>query len=650
MKRSLFLMLISFICVASFGQKKTNPVLKIGKNISTLEEFEFVYNKNNQLSQTPLSPKEYLDLFVNYKLKVAEACALGYDTASSYIREFSFYRDELAKPYLTDKKAESKVLEEAYDHLKYEVDASHILIRIPNLATPDDTLKAYNRMMEIVNQIKKGESFESMAYLHSEDPSAKKNNGRLGYFTGFQMVYPFEAAAFTTPVDSISPIVRTSFGYHLIKVHDKRASSGEMLAAHIMKAFPYNSPEHIQALAKKSIDSIYTLIQKGQDFAQLAQSLSDDHNSAPDGGELMWFSYGRMIPEFANPAFALKENGQISEPIKTPFGWHIIKRIDHRGLAPFEEMKEDLQRRITNDERAYAGQTAVVAGLKKTYQYKPNTVGLDSLKSLMSQPGMTDSLFIAKGKQMSLPVCTFAGKTLSQAKFIDFLKTQPTFSITRGSLELDRQMNEFAKKELLNYEKDKLEAKYPDYRYLVSEYHDGLLIFEISQNEVWNKAATDTTGLEAFFKANQPNYPKPANWSGTIYYCKDQTTKEKLSQIATPAEITDSLLASSGILPTDVKTQKGSFFKGDNTYIDATFVNENQTQVILPEGYAAVYTIGNMNDPRLYELNEIRGQVLSDYQTYLEKKWIDQLKNKHRPKVYYKAIKNIKQAVPAAAK
>ncbi|MBN2166941.1 MAG: peptidylprolyl isomerase [Marinilabiliaceae bacterium] len=646
MKKLILFALILVVISTSFAEKKSKPVMKINDQFFTVDEFKFVYNKNNQLSQSPLSPQEYLDLFVNYKLKVKEAEAQGIDTTKSFLKEFNYYKDELAKPYLTDKKAEEDVIKEAYDRLTQEVSASHILIRFPSIPTPEDTLKAYNKALEVMEKIKKGESFDDLALNYSEDPSAKSNSGKLGYFTGFNMVYPFETAAFNTPVGKISDIVRTNFGYHIIKVHDKRPASGEMNAAHIMKAFPRNSTDDVQNKAKITIDSIYQLIQQGGNFEELANKYSDDRNSAANGGEIGWFSFGRMIPEFAEPAFNLKNDNDISKPIKTPFGWHIIKRLGHKNLASFDEMKETITKRIASDQRAYAGQEAVLKRIKTNYNYKQLNDNLDTLKSLLTKKDINDSVFYTSASIINNPVITFNNHTYSVAQFANFIHTGKNFNVKRGSLELDKQLDEFGKKMILDYEKENLIKNYPDYKYLVSEYHDGLLIFEISQKEIWNKASADTTGLEIFFEKNKANYPKPEAWKGTIIYCKNDSVKNIISKLkSNVAEINDSILSANNIKKGMTKIEKGEFVKGKKDFTDVTFFNDTTKNTIYPNGYNCAITEGNILPAGMYTLSEIRGQVLSDYQNEIEKNWIAELRNKYAPKIYYNTVKKIKPVI-----
>jgi peptidyl-prolyl cis-trans isomerase SurA len=646
MKRKLVLVIAGLIAVNAFSQKKSPAILKIGKQNFGLDEFEFVYNKNNQLSQNPLTPNEYLDLFTNYKLKVTEAMHQGLDTTQSFTKEFNYYRDELAKPYLNDKKAEEKVMAEAYERLKYEVDASHILIRFPQSPTAADTLKAWNKISEVVAKLKNGESFELLAIQYSEDPSAQSNQGRLGYFTGFQMVYPFETAAYNTPVGQFSGIVRTQFGYHLLKIHDKRPASGEVLTAHIMKMFPYNSPESAQQKAKASIDSIYALVKSGADFGELAAKYSDDKQSAVNNGQMPWFGYGRMIPEYALPAFALQNNNDVSEPIKTPYGWHIIKRLDKRSIASFDDMKEEIKQRVASDERQYAGQDAVLKRIKADYNYIVNQQALDLIDSVLVKKGMTDSLFFAQTASMKAPVASFAKQTLTQDGFINYLKQQGTINVEQTAANFKNLFDSFSKQALLDYEKAQLLNREPEYRFLVNEYHDGLLIFEISQKEVWNKASSDTVGLQKFFDANKTNYQKPEKWEGIIYYCNNQDTYDRLNQYLSGGGelLPDSVLTAMGIKSGEIRYERVKVAKGENALIDNNFFGDNSKPVKYPYGYTTALTIGKIVPAGQAELNDVRGQVLSDYQNELEKKWITALRAKYKAKPSYKLTAKMKPA------
>ena len=474
------------------------PVLK--------SEFEYIYNKNN--SNNSLDKKtldEYVDLFVNFKLKVEEAEAQGIDTTSSFINELSGYRSQLTKPYLTDQKVDDQLLQEAYDRMKEDVEVSHILIRIPQNATPEDTLKAWNEINNIAKRVQK-EDFGKVAKDVSQDQSAEQNAGHIGWISAFRTVYPFEAMAYKTPVGTISKPVRTAFGYHIIKVHARRNSLGEILVSHIMM-FTSQGDTAANAKAKVRIDSIYNRVLAGDDFGTLAKTYSMDKGSASKNGELPWFGTGRMVPDFENAAFALKNVGDVSKPIQSPYGWHIIKLLDKKGIDSYENTKADIERKIKRDERANFGQKAFLAKLRTEYNYQQPKQGLDELYKLADNADVTsDSLFYVKTASMANPLFSFADKKFNQKDFIDYLKTTKTGGKTLTSDKLAEKFSAFVDSKLLAYEDSQLEKKYDDFRFLMQEYHDGILLFEVSNREVWDKASKDTEGLDKYFRAHKTDY------------------------------------------------------------------------------------------------------------------------------------------------
>ncbi len=623
--RTFIITLLALNQLISYAQNK--DLLTVGDHKYSIDEFDYIYNKNNSLSQNPLSKEEYIPLFVNYKLKVLEAMDQGYDTVPGFKNELEYYRNELAKPYLTDKKATDAVIEEAYNHLSYEINAYHILIKLPKNATPEDTLKAYNKIKNIKDKITDLASFEEMAKEISDCPSSTKG-GNLGYFTGFMMVYPFEKAAYDTEVGHISDIVRTSFGYHIIYVKDKRPNKGEMKVAHIMKMYPQNAPQSVKDKAKNEIDSIYQLLLNGADFTEMVKKYTDDKNSLSTDGELPWFSTGRMVPEFANAAFALTENGQISEPIQTPFGWHIIKRIDQRGMKSLEESKEEIEQKIKRDERAYAGKKATIERLKKEYQYQENN---DALKQVFStirdnKEAKSDQT-LALIENLISPLASFAKIKITSQDLGEYLKSHRVVLSRLSEAEFDKHWNECAEENILAYEKSILESKYPEFRYLMNEYHDGLLIFEISQKEVWNKASEDTTGLKKFFAQHKEDYILPERFEGTIIQCnKKKDLKRIQTIIAAPEFVLNDSITSE--LSSIANIENGSFTKGENVLLD------RQVWKVKSKAkgeFKYLVKIGELKPLAKRELNEVKGQALSDYQKELEDKWIADLRAKYHP-------------------
>lgn len=623
-----------------------DPVLmKINGKPVYKSEFEYIYNKNN--SNNSLDKKtlnEYVDLFVNFKLKVEEAKSQGLDTTKSFINELSGYRSQLTKPYLTDAKVDEAVLQEAYNRMKEDVEVSHILIRVQQNASPADTLAAWKNINTIAKRLEK-EDFGKVAKDVSEDESAKENNGYIGWISAFRTVYPFETMAYNTKPGTISKPVRTAFGYHIVKVHNRRNSLGEILVAHIMRFTEQNNEEKNKQ-AKQKIDSIYQRILAGDDFGKLATEFSDDKGSASKNGELPWFGSGRMIPEFENAAFALKNNGDVSAPVLSPFGWHIIKSIDRRSIASYDSMKEDLQSKVKRDERANLGQKSFVAKLKTDYKFTVNNESVKEYYALVDKKALTDSVFQLEITKLAKPVMTIASKVYTQADFSQFLKANTYTDKTAGQEIIDEKFNAFAEKELLAYEDSQLENKYEDFRFLMQEYHDGILLFEVSNNEVWEKASKDTEGLAKYFAAHKADYKweKP-HYKGRVIMCKDQKTM-KLAKAIVKKSHNDSIDKYLRTRLNDsiqyVKVEKNIFVQGDNKQVDK-LVFKSKAAVEPDKDYPYVFVAGKLLKTQPEEYTDVRGLVTADYQEFLEKEWIAKLRAKYPVEIDKKVLETVKQ-------
>jgi len=378
--------------LALFGTLVSNAQPKVDQTLLTIggekipsSEFVRIYLKNNQVVNATdrKSVEEYLDLFVNFKLKVIEATNLKFDTLSSFKSELANYRQQLARPYMTDKETEQRIVNEAYERMKYEVNASHILINVSEQALPSDTLRLYEKAIAIRNRIINGEAFEVVARATSDDPSVKNTNGVLGYFTVFQMVYPFESAVYRLKVGEISMPVRTRFGYHIIKLNDKRPARGQVKVAHIMVAVSKDATPEQQAKAKEKILSIYKQVLNNEDFGRLASQFSEDPGSSKNNGELPWLGSGSIIQVFEKVAFAFDHDGQVSEPFQSPFGWHIVKRLARKEVGSFDDMMPDLKKKISSDMRNTISVERMIAKIKTENSFTEDTLNLKSVVSLI---------------------------------------------------------------------------------------------------------------------------------------------------------------------------------------------------------------------------------------------------------------------------
>ena len=645
--KSPVIKLFAFLALSSsMVAQTTDPVLMTINNKPVQKsEFEYIYNKNN--SNNSLDKKtldEYVDLFINFKLKVEEAKSQGIDTTKSFINELAGYRTQLTKPYLTDSKVDDALLHEAYDRSKEDVDVSHILIRIPPNATPVDTLKAFNEINTIWKRVQK-EDFAKVAKELSQDQSADKNSGHIGWISAFRTVYPFETMAYITPVNGISRPVRTGFGYHILKIHARRASLGEILVSHIM-IFTSTGEEEKNKKAKATIDSIYQRVQAGDDFGTLAKDLSQDKGSSVKNGELPWFGAGRMVPQFETAAFALKNVGDISQPIQSDYGWHIIKLMDRKGMTSFEELKADLERKVKHDERANSGQHAFLTKSRLDNNYQENKQSVEEFYKLLAKRTLTDSTFTVEASKLTKPLFSFAGKNFTQADFAKYLKKNNVSEKSIPKEVIDEKLNAFADSELLAYEDSQLEKKYDDFRFLMQEYHDGILLFEVSNREVWEKASKDTPGLKDYFSNHKGDYTweKP-HFKGHVILCKDLETFKAAKSIVKKSE-TDSIDKYLRTRLNDsiqyVKVEKGLYVQGDNKVVDDQIFKTKEKYVPAKE-YPFYFVSGKLLKNKPEDYGDVRGLVTADYQEFLEREWIKALRTKYPVNVDQNVLKTVKK-------
>ena len=414
---NLFIMMVVLSCASlnAFSQNKKATILTIDGESITLEEFDNIFRKNNRDSViTQAALDEYMQLFINFKLKVKEARTLGLDTVAKFKTELEGYRAQLARPYLTDTDVLNELMHEGYDRLNQEIHASHILIKCDPNASPEDTLKAFNKAMDIRNQILNGSDFTIVAKDRSEDPSAKENGGDLGYFTAFQMVYPFEDAAYKANTGDLTMPVRTRYGYHIIKIIDKRTARGEIHVAHIM--IKEKKEEGGAANAEAKATEIYQKLLAGEKFDDLAAKFSDDGSSAKKGGELPWFGTNKMVIEFEEASFALKNDEEISKPFKTSYGWHIVKRLGYKPVASYQEMEKEIKGKVSKDQRAEKTKASFVAKLKKQYNFSYNQ-DVANLIAAKADTNVFNGTMKLKKKELKMVLCTVDGKSYKVADF-----------------------------------------------------------------------------------------------------------------------------------------------------------------------------------------------------------------------------------------
>ena len=550
-----------------------------GKPVSA-GEFLYIYEKNNQAGAIdPKTMDEYLEMFINFKLKVTEAESQGIDTTASFLKELKGYRAQATPKYMQDRAALDSLVEMSWRHMAKDRRAAHIAIQCPanaDSAANAEALAKINEARERVTigrEVTKGkgkkakkvrekvEAFDVVAREVSTDPNVQETGGELGWITPFRYVYPLEDAVYNTPVGQVSEVFRTQYGYHIALVEEER-DHREVKASHIMKMVPRGEgADSLDAVKKAQIDSIAGILTI-ENFAEVAKAESEDRGSGSRGGDLGWFGKGMMVKDFEEAAFAL-QTSEISKPFRTMYGWHIVLKEGERGIQPLDSMRQQIERQVMRDERA----------------------------------AEADKSFIRKA---------------------------------RAEYNLPAEMSDADVKE---YADAHLEEKYPELKNLVKEYHDGILLFEVSLREVWDKAAKDTVGLEKFFAANKKNYTWDApRWKGWLLQCKDKSSAKAAQAIiksANPDSVKSYIahrLNQDSV--TYVKAQRGLWEKGKNHAIDKFGFKDKKAEFTPSEELPVVVCVGKkLKAPATWD--DEKGKVTTDYQDHLEKEWIARLREKY---------------------
>ncbi|MEY4110778.1 MAG: hypothetical protein RLZZ46_1133 [Bacteroidota bacterium] len=624
-------------------------LLNIAGKPITKSEFMTVYMKNNTKAQAtdPKSVEDYMELFINFKLKVKAAEDLGMDTISTFKNELEGYRKQLAQPYLVDNEVTDQLLKEAYERMKTDIHASHILIKCEPNALPKDSLAAYNKAIDARKRLLKGEPFAKVAKAISDDPSAKENGGDLGFFSSLQMVYPFESAAYNTEQGKISMPVRTRFGYHVIQVLEKRKNPGTMVAAHIMVKCAQGASSEDSLKSRKKIDEIMGKLKAGEKFAELARQFSDDKGSAKRGGELPAFGTGRMVPEFEKAAFALPADSAVSEIIKTQYGWHIIKRISRKELAAYDEMKAEIKSKVTKDSRSQKSKDSKLAAIKKDYGFKETLPARDEITALVDTTFFEGKWQSEKARALKKNLFSIGEKNYTQSDFVKFLETRQTKRPKIDITQLVRdQYSIFLNESLLSYEESKLASKYPDYKALLQEYRDGILLFDLTDKNVWSKAVKDTVGLKAFYEANKNKYMWDSRVQASIYKCSDEKVaadvRKKLSdkkKSLTDEELRKEINKDSQLA---LEIESGKFLKGENEWVDKNGWKPGIGSNLQKEKQIIIVKVDKVINPEPKSLQEAKGAITADYQSQLEKDWISELRTRYPVVVNRELLKSIK--------
>lgn len=639
MKRIALLLCFSANLTLGFTQINDPVLVRIGNKDITKSEFQYSWNKNNSNAfPDKRTLDEYVDLFVNFKLKVLEAEAEGIDTTSSFINELRGYRRQLTEPYLTDKNTEEALINKAYDRIKEYSEVSHILLRIGCDASPKDTLSVYQHAMNVYKRAINGEDFAKLAKEFSEDRSSN-DGGYLGFTTGCHLPYPFENAAYDIPVGGVSKPVRTQDGYHIVKVHSRRPAPGQYRSGHILKVVPQNASPEEQTAAKDSIYKIYNALKNGESFQKYATERSDDHNAASRNGEYNMMYCGSLPIEYENAVFKLKV-GEFSEPFLSKYGWHIVKALEFKPYPDLEQMREGLSNVIARDERSQIPKKTFVERLKKEYNYTFYKENFEPFIKAFEEIGDSgDSTNFKSLFASEVSLFTLNDQNFTQKQFSAFLSHK---KIVIGNL--NESYSDFVQDRVMAYEDSQLENKYPEFRHLMQEYRDGILLFDISNKEVWEKASKDTTGLASFFASNKVKYSweKP-HFKGYIVQCANASVARQAKKMVKKLEADSITTVLKRTFNNDsitlVKIDHGLYEQGENANVD--FLAFKKGNLDTKTGFPEIFIKGYVLEKGPETYNDVCGLVISDYQNYLDAKWLEYLKGKFKVIVYKDIVNSV---------
>lgn len=624
------------ILSATAAPRQADPVVMTinGKDIKQ-SEFEYLYNKNNLQQVAPQTIDEYVDMFVVYKLKVADAEAAGIDTTATFRDEFNGYCAELAAPYLRDSLVEKRLVQEAYDRMSRSRCVSHIMVPLGNTREQREANRA--RLDSIRTAILNGADFGEMAVKYSADRSAIRNNGSMGYITANAFPYPFEKAAYETAVGEISPVFEDApYGYHIVKVTDERPAVGDVSARHILKLTQGLSPEEA-AVKKAQIDSIAVLLKNGADFEAIARAESEDPGSARQGGNLGFFGRGVMVPQFEEAAYSLRP-GEISEPFATAYGYHIVQTLGYKPLPTLDEARKDIMTSMARDGRARLPQKEYLANVRAESNIVLSPEVMDKVNATISEAADNAAALQALKSDDSV-LASFPG---ADVKVSDVAKRLNVMGNADLSLTFEEMADVCLDEATMKYARNILHTTHTDYRNLVNEYRDGILLFEISNRKVWDRSSTDVEAQTAYFAAHRGDYTWDApRFKGYVVFAtSDSVASEAKGYLASNTIASDSLTyAMNQRFGRDVKVERVLTAKGENSIVDQIAFGGGQAQ---PVGkWVAWFPYGHKVLESPEEAADVKASLSTDLQQQLEADWVKELRGKYKVKINKKAIKKM---------
>jgi peptidyl-prolyl cis-trans isomerase SurA len=650
MKSIVIKSLFAVILINSAFAQSANTLFTYGNNKVSAQEFLSVYKKNSNTKSTDLSESaltDYMRLYENFKLKVAEGRALKVDTLAALKVELTNYKKQLAKSYLLDKEVLESMYHEAWERSNTELHAAHIMVKLNADPSPADTLMAYKKIMAIYDRLMiKKEEFSDVAKDASEDASAKKTGGDVGYFSALQTLYPFENTAYSLKSNgAISKPFRTKVGYHIIKLIDKRASKGQVLTQHILVSVAKSANPTVMAAAEKKINSLYQIAKSGKiSFDELARDSSDDKTSAKDNGKLPWFGAGKMVDEFEAAAFSLTNTGDISAPFKTDYGYHIVKLMDKKMNNSYEQSKSEIKKMVDKDARIENAKVAVINNIKKENKFSFNKTNYDVFVKALDSSLLKGTFKAAFHSFNKTAIFNLDNTNYTVANFSEYLE-----SSQKNYRRFANSSADVAEKALPNWidkicndvAENKLDKKYPEFKTLMDEYTDGIILFDITDKNVWSKAVNDTVGLKEYYNAHQSKYMWGNRLNATIYRAGSDAASKIVNELIAKKVGDDSIkhrINAQNI--GGVSIESGKYEKGANKLLE-NVKWEKGIENFVSDGIYVTVVVTEISSPVIKKLEESRGYVIADYQENLEKTWMEKLRAKYPIKEDLSVLKSL---------
>lgn len=625
------------LSIAAFAQKPTDVLVTINDSIYNVADFERLYNKNIDIiaDESQKDIDNYFNLYKIYKLRLQHAYALGIDKSPTVEQEFKVYRSELAEKYFINEKELDRLVNEALNRADYEIKASHILINVDEFAQPADTLKAYNKAIDVRNEILKGLSFENAAVKYSDDLSAKTNNGNLGYFSVFKMVYPFESGAYNTNVGQISMPVRSNFGYHLIKVYNKRATPKTKNIAHIL----VETKDKNDTEAKKKINDIYKRLEVGDTFYDVAFHFSEDIHTRDKGGDLGVYNEGSLnIDGISDILYDLNFKDAYSKPFLSQYGWHIVAVTNIKDKQTKEDLKANFLRRIKSDSRSKILEKDLMLHLKEMYHFTINEKNIEETVKLLNREELMNQPTVESNAATEMVLASYSNKKITAKNVLDHVYSFPKqyATVKTDELLIKKAFDFYSYRKLKDEYNSELETKFPEFAHNLNEYKEGLMLFDLLEKNIWNESAKDTVALQNYYETHKEKYMQQAHFIGEVYVFNnksDAKTYHKLLKNNHKVKETD--------FPMVYKYQ-GRFYRNDKRLPENLDFNSLGKNVVKYNNNYYVFYIREKKDEHQPTYDEVKSQVLSDYQNQFENQYNQDLINKAEIKVNQSVLNQLK--------